>query len=292
MPGCHRAPKDGLLWGESLGRGKPSRAGFLRLFLYARPGVYPVCMTDRAVTYGSYLAVDELLELQRPRSEGPEHDEMLFIVIHQVYELWFKQILHEVDHVIALLERGDAHRAQHTLKRILTILKVLVAQLDILETMTPLEFQSFRAAARSGERIPVRSVPAARVRARQQVDGGDRALSRRQPRARARCERRFGAPTLWDAFLHYLSREGYAVPAALLSRDVTRAHRAVGGAAGDPDRRVSHATRSTPRCASGSSISTKGLQEWRYRHVKMVQRTIGAKLGTGGSSGAGISPRR
>ena len=101
-------------------------------------------MNDRSVTYGSYLAVDELLALQRPRSEGPEHDEMLFIVIHQVYELWFKQVLHEVDHVIDLLEAREAHRAQHTLKRILTILKVLVAQLDILETMTPLEFQSFR----------------------------------------------------------------------------------------------------------------------------------------------------
>ena len=97
-----------------------------------------------SVTYGSYLAVDELLALQRPRSEGPEHDEMLFIVIHQVYELWFKQVLHEVDHVIALLEARDPYRAQHSLKRILTILKVLVAQLDILETMTPLEFQSFR----------------------------------------------------------------------------------------------------------------------------------------------------
>ena len=69
---------------------------------------------------------------------------MLFIVIHQVYELWFKQVLHEVDHVIALLEGRDPYRAQHSLKRILTILKVLVAQLDILETMTPIEFQSFR----------------------------------------------------------------------------------------------------------------------------------------------------
>src|SRR6187455_3158095 len=101
-------------------------------------------MTDPSVTYGTYLAVDELLDLQRPRSEGPEHDEMLFIVIHQVYELWFKQVLHEVDHVIALLDARDPYRAQHSLKRILTILKVLVAQLDILETMTPLEFQSFR----------------------------------------------------------------------------------------------------------------------------------------------------
>src|SRR5215203_3048441 len=97
-----------------------------------------------AVTYGSYLRVDDLLSLQQPRSSGPEHDELLFIVIHQVYELWFKELLHEFDRVTELLTADDTHRTQHTLKRILTILKVMVAQLDILETMTPLEFLSFR----------------------------------------------------------------------------------------------------------------------------------------------------
>src|ERR671935_1154201 len=110
-------------------------------------------MTDAknpAVTYTGYLQIDELLSLQRPRSAGPEHDEMLFIVIHQVYELWFKELLHEFDHVRRLLEDDEPHRAQHTLKRILTILKVMVAQLDILETMTPLEFLSFRDRLESG----------------------------------------------------------------------------------------------------------------------------------------------
>ncbi len=100
--------------------------------------------TRAAVTYSSYLKLDELLSLQQPRSDSPEHDEMLFIVIHQVYELWFKELLHEFDRVRRLLEDDDPHRGQHTLKRILTILKVMVAQLDILETMTPLEFLSFR----------------------------------------------------------------------------------------------------------------------------------------------------
>src|SRR5438874_9157235 len=95
------------------------------------------------VTYGSYLKLDQLLSLQQPRSSGPEHDEILFIVIHQVYELWFKELLHELDRVAHLLTADDTPRAQHTLKRVLTILKVLVAQLDILETMTPLEFLSF-----------------------------------------------------------------------------------------------------------------------------------------------------
>src|SRR6185295_17904379 len=97
---------------------------------------------NAAVTYSSYLKIDELLALQQPRS--PEHDEILFIVIHQVYELWFKELLHEFDRVRRLLEGDEPYRAQHTLKRILTILKVMVAQLDILETMTPLEFLTFR----------------------------------------------------------------------------------------------------------------------------------------------------
>src|SRR5436305_13077483 len=98
--------------------------------------------TSAAVTYGSYLKIEELPALQQPLSEGPEHDELLFIVIHQVYELWFKELLHEFDRVAALLTAHDTSRAQHTLKRVLTILKVMVAQLDILETMTPLEFLS------------------------------------------------------------------------------------------------------------------------------------------------------
>src|SRR5262252_5532949 len=83
---------------------------------------------NAAATYGTYLRIDELLALQQPRSAGPEHDEMLFIIIHQVYELWFKELLHEFDHVMRLLESDESHRAQ----------------LDILETMTPLEFLTFR----------------------------------------------------------------------------------------------------------------------------------------------------
>ena len=100
--------------------------------------------TQAAATYGGYLKLDDLLSLQQPRSAGPEHDETLFIIIHQVYELWFKELLHEFDRVMQLLEADQSHASQHTLKRILTILKVMVSQLDILETMTPLEFLSFR----------------------------------------------------------------------------------------------------------------------------------------------------
>jgi tryptophan 2,3-dioxygenase len=241
-------------------------------------------MTDLSVTYGSYLAVDELLALQRPRSEGPEHDEMLFIVIHQVYELWFKQVLHELDHVIALLDAGEAHRAQHTLKRILTILKVLVAQLDILETMTPLEFQSFRArleAASGFQSDQFRQLEfvlgSKSQEAMERFGGGTR--------ARTALESRYGKPTLWDAFLRYLSTQGYAVPKPLLGRDVTSKI--------EPSEELQATLvqiyRTDPKHAEMCERLVdldEGLQEWRYRHVKMVQRTIGAKPGTGGSSGA------
>jgi tryptophan 2,3-dioxygenase len=240
---------------------------------------------DPAVTYGSYLHVDELLDLQRPRSEGPEHDEMLFIVIHQVYELWFKEILHEIDRVKGLLASDDTHRAQHTLKRVLTILKVLVAQLDILETMTPLEFLSFRArleAASGFQSDQFRQLEFALGRKSRQ------AIERfpEGSRARGALERRWSEGTLWDAFLRYLSREGYAVPAALLARDVT--------AAVEPSPELQQVLvglyRTDPKnsemCERFVDLD-EGVQEWRYRHVKMVERTIGVKTGTGGSAGAG-----
>ncbi len=242
-------------------------------------------MSDPSVTYGTYLAVDDLLALQRPRSEGPEHDEMLFIVIHQVYELWFKQVLHEVDHVIALLEARDPYRAQHSLKRILTILKVLVAQLDILETMTPLEFQSFR------QRLEAASgFQSDQFRQLEFVLGNkSKAAIERFPRgtrAHAALEKRFASPTLWDAFLKYLSSQGYSFPPSSLSRDVTAARIEPSA---DVQAALVELYRRDPKhvemCERLVDLD-EGLQEWRYRHVKMVQRTIGAKVGTGGSSGA------
>src|SRR5262245_46606203 len=161
---------------------------------------------DPAVTYASYLKVDELLALQQPRSQGPEHDELLFIVIHQVYELWFKELLHEFDRVRRLLDHREPHRAQHTLKRILTILKVMVAQLDILETMTPLEFLTFR------ERLEAASgFQSDQFRQIEFLLGvKSQTAIRRFPdgsRARTTLERRYREPTVWDSFLRYLTKE-------------------------------------------------------------------------------------
>ena len=241
--------------------------------------------TNAAVTYGTYLKVDELLALQQPRSEGPEHDEMLFIVIHQVYELWFKELLHELDHVSQLLTADETHRAQHTLKRILTILKVLVAQLDILETMTPREFLTFR------ERLQAASgFQSDQFRQIEFVLGrkSEAAITRFAAggRARTALQKRYTEPTLWDAFLHYLAREGYAVPADQLTRDVLQPiqpSEAVQQVLIDVYR---HDAKNVELCERLVDLD-EGIQEWRYRHVKMVERTIGAKPGTGGSAGAG-----
>src|SRR5438128_537855 len=152
--------------------------------------------TRSAATYESYLRIDDLLSLQQPRSAGPEHDETLFIIIHQVYELWFKELLHEFDRVMQLLESDESHRSQHTLKRILTILKVMVAQLDILETMTPLEFLSFR------ERLDAASgFQSDQFRQIEFVLGmkSQPAIERfpEAGRARADLERRYREPTVW-----------------------------------------------------------------------------------------------
>ena len=240
--------------------------------------------TRSAATYESYLRIDDLLSLQQPRSAGPEHDETLFIIIHQVYELWFKELLHEFDRVIQLLEADHPHESQHTLKRILTILKVMVSQLDILETMTPLEFLSFR------ERLDAASgFQSDQFRQVEFVLGvkSEQTLGRfpEGSRARIALERRYAEATLWDAFLHYLSRERYAVPPSDLARDPV--------APVEPSSAIQavlvEVYRRDPKNAELCERLVdldEGIQEWRYRHVKMVERTIGTRRGTGGSAGA------
>ncbi len=235
-------------------------------------------------TYAEYLSIDELLTLQRPLSEGPEHDEMLFIIIHQVYELWFKELLHELDYASGLLRRHDGTRALHTLKRILTVLKVMVAQLDILETMTPLEFLSFRDRLDAGSGFQSH-----------QFRELEFTLGRKDPTAldrypvgtevRRQLERRLAASTLWDAFLQHLAGSGIVVPRADLERDPARPVEpspALQAVLVDIYRGHSALTDLCERLVD----LDEGIMEWRYRHVKMVQRTIGTRRGTGGSAGA------
>jgi tryptophan 2,3-dioxygenase len=239
-------------------------------------------------TYTSYLRLDELLGLQTPASReapgGEEHDEMLFIVIHQVYELWFKQVLHEIDLLRRAFEGDDRPLALATLKRILTILKTLVAQVDVLETMTPVSFLSFR------DRLDSASgFQSLQFRELEAVLGARRpGMTAHIPEGspeRARVERRLGEPSLYTAFLRFLALHNrYEIPREALERDPA--------APPEEDARVQEILvriyRSDPEsrevCERLVDLD-EGLQEWRYRHVKMVQRTIGMKTGTGGSAG-------
>jgi tryptophan 2,3-dioxygenase len=236
---------------------------------------------NAALTYSSYLALDDVLAAQHPRSE--EHDEMLFIVIHQVYELWFKQLLHEFAKLQNTLTNGETAHALHTLKRSLTILKVIVSQIDVLETMTPRQFTSFR------ERLDASSgFQSAQFREIEAV------LGRRDPRVfghypegarRDRIRAAMTRPSIFDAFLGYLVLHGYDVPQDRLHRDVSEPL--------EPSAELQKVLLKVYRDDSGPAQICErlvdldeGIQEWRYRHVKMVERTIGDKTGTGGSAGA------
>ncbi len=236
-----------------------------------------------SVTYSNYLKLDQILSAQQPLSEGPEHDELLFIIIHQVYEVWFKEVLHELDYLQERLRQNDTARAEHTLRRILTILKTMAAQIDILETMTPLEFLSFRGRLESAS-----GFQSYQFRELEFVLGHKRrsilAHYAEDTHACQRLETRYRQPTLWDAFLHYLAANGCAVPAKLLARDVTQAI--------EPSPEIQQVLievyRHKPgllRVCERLVDFDEGIQEWRYRHIKMVERTIGTKQGTGGSAG-------
>ena len=250
---------------------------------------------DKHVTYISYLKVDELLELQEPLSEGPEHDELLFITIHQVYELWFKQLLHEAAALQGALEAGDSHRSLALLGRMRTIMKTCVSQLDILETMTPLQFNSFRARLSSAsgfQSAQFRELEAVLGRRDQAGQDADKKTGMGMAEhlipgssARERVEAAMSRASLWDSAMHYFNGR-QALPAEALARDISEQWQ--------PSEAVQKVLvsihRNDPEAAMVGEAMVdldEGLQEWRYRHVKMVERRIGRKLGTGGSSGAG-----
>ncbi len=239
---------------------------------------------ESAVTYSSYLKVDELLELQKPRSDGPEHDEMLFIVVHQTYELWFKSVLHELARAQSVLETGDTHASLSVLGRVRTIFKVLVSQVDILETMTPLQFNSFRErleAASGFQSVQFRELEA--VLGRRDTTMADHLEPTSQ--ARLRVTNAMNRPSLWDSVIIYLVHHGHKMPDEITKRNVAENY-----VANDQvQESLAAAYRQDPQVAmllERLLDIDEGLQEWRYRHVKMVERTIGMKHGTGGSSGA------
>ena len=231
-----------------------------------------------SLTYSNYLKLNKLLHIQDCLS--PDHDEMLFIVIHQTYELWFKEMLHELDYLKQLLLKNDLPRSLHTTKRILTILKVLVHQTDILETMTPLEFLTFRDRLESAsgfQSFQFRELEFALGQKNEQM------LNRfeKPTEERVKLQKRYDEKSLWQIFLEFLKLNNYKVTDTMINSDKEDK---------SPELReiITEIYNSNYMIAQFCELLVdldEGFQEWRYRHVKMVERTIGTKQGTGGSDG-------
>jgi tryptophan 2,3-dioxygenase len=238
------------------------------------------------LTYASYLHLNELLGLQQPRSRPPEHDEMIFIVTHQAYELWFKLQLHELEKVCRDFRDDHLYSAIATFKRARTVMKVMVEQVDILETMTPMSFNSFR------DRLETASgFQSTQFREFEFLLGYKRAdMLRFHPPGTPAYEaltRRLREPSVVDAFYDFLEKRDVAIPAELRRRDPTLPT--------EPNPVVEEGIlrlyKTDPSMEILFELMTdfdEGLQEWRYRHIKLVERTIGSKKGTGGSLGVGF----
>jgi tryptophan 2,3-dioxygenase len=240
------------------------------------------------LSYNKYLRVPDLIGLQDCLSEPAHHDELLFITIHQTYELWFKQILHELDAAIVQMDEDRAAAAARALHRVVEIEKVLVSQIHILETMTPINFLAFRDElnpASGFQSMQFREIEfVSGVKAQGVLRGFDA-----DEFARQRLQARFDSPTLADSFYALLERRGHAAPAddSTLSAEERR-------------RRYGQRTRAVLEILTHFESRYEEFQLaeamlehdeyfslWRVHHVRMVERMVGAKRGTGGSEGIG-----
>jgi len=225
------------------------------------------------LTYGSYLKIDELLALQQPQSDPPEHDELLFIIVHQVHELWFKQMLHEIEAVIRHLGKDGLLKVQKNFRRIHAIQHLLETQIEVLETMTPQEFNAFRYRLN-----PASGFQSVQFREIEFLAGESRSEFFRylEPTEaeRERLERRLAEPTLYDALKGLLLRRGYAIePHAAMIASLKEIYE-------DSERKYD-----LYLLLEDFIEFDERFLLWRGRHVRMVERMIGMKPGTGGSMG-------
>ncbi len=242
---------------------------------------------SQRLTYASYLHVPELLTLQSELSEPAHHDELLFIVSHQVYELWFKQMLHETAAVCDWLDRDEPLRAAQLFDRLGAILHLLIEQIPLLETMFAVDFAQFR-----GHLRPASGFQSVQFRKLEFLFGAKnpRLISQvgEEDASRRELEAALAKPTLYDHFLHHLARRGFAIPAAVLERDVSLVHQADDGVTRALVDLYEHSDLHYPqfRLAEHLLQLDERFAIWRFHHVKMVERMIGSLSGTGGSSGA------
>ncbi|WP_245563430.1 tryptophan 2,3-dioxygenase [Longispora albida] len=226
------------------------------------------------LTYGSYLRVPELLELQIPESKPPAHDELLFITIHQVYELWFKLVLHELDNARDRMLAGESYLPRVRLERTQSIMRVLVGQVDVIDTMTPQDFLSFR------EKLaPASGFQSVQFREVEFLSGlKDPGYLERfrglTPAEEERLRARLAEPSLWDGYLALLAHHGFDVT----SEDSRET--ALKQIANDREKYGPLWDLAEALVAHDQSLAL-----WRSRHVLMAERQIGTKPGTGGSAG-------
>jgi tryptophan 2,3-dioxygenase len=242
-----------------------------------------------AMSYGDYLRLDVLLSAQQPQSDPPQHDELLFIIQHQTSELWLKLMVHELRSARDLLARDELQRALKRTARIKHIQHVLTDQWSVLATLTPSEYAEIRPFLASSS-----GFQSAQYRAVEFLLGNKDAdmvkVFGHDPQAKEELTRLLHEPSLYDEFLRHLARAGYAVPAEVLERDVSQPYRAHPGLVD-----VFGQVYATPTDHWGIYETCEELvdiednfQLWRFRHLQVVQRTIGHKTGTGGSSGVGF----
>lgn len=240
------------------------------------------------LSYNKYLRVPDLISLQECLSGPEHHDELLFITVHQAYELWFKQILHEIDAALGLISKDRTAAAARTIRRVVEIEKLLVTQIHILESMTPISFLGFR------EKLnPASGFQSMQFREIEFASGlkneGILQEFRNDEFAYERLERRFAAPSLGEVFFALLKRRGLDAPAddeSLTDDERKRLY----------ERRVQAILEILTHFEERNQEFqlTEALLEhdeyfslWRSHHVKMVERMVGAKRGTGGSEGIG-----
>jgi tryptophan 2,3-dioxygenase len=244
------------------------------------------------LTYSSYLALDRILDAQHPRSVPEHHDELLFIIAHQTTELWLKLMRHELTSACTLLAADDLAAALKRLARVKHIQETLIQQWSVLATLTPTEYVQFRGVLGNAS-----GFQSAQYRAVEFTLGNKNAKMLKvfdaEPDNQRMLREALHRPSLYDEFLRYLARHGHPVPAAILNRDVTKAH------VFTPElvpvfaavyRDEHEHWRVYETCEELVDLEDN-FQLWRFRHLKTVARTIGAKTGTGGSSGTAFLER-
>lgn len=236
------------------------------------------------INYGSYLKVPELLELQELKSESRAHDELLFIIIHQAYELWFKQVLFELDSVAVALQEDDAFEATRLLGRVHKIESLLVHQIHILETMTPRDFLSFRAALNPASGFQSVQFREVEFMSGMKVPAIIESIET-TPEELARLQKRMDAPSLRQLFYELLQRKGFDVVVPpevgeLSDADYQRSIRALSELYEHPEKYFNLYT-----LAEALVSHDQNIMLWRFHHVRVVERLIGSKMGTGRSPG-------